>query len=231
MIPMVNPAPILGSTGAMPFMTILLMLILFDRRKLSVSGILIGALLFASLALNAEYLFVFLWAGMAAVLAALFCIKRFRPTGEMRRTAMGWFGVLVLSAVLSLVQGGLITETARSILLSSQGQAVDQTNVYGFSVRWPFGFNTAYFDILSIFNWRQLIVLLTELGPTLLLGGAFSTASYAIAIWAMTKAPLALVSAKPASASSEGARELAGPSVTGTAKRSQRPGSSSARPP
>jgi hypothetical protein len=160
---------LVGSTGAMPFMTALLMLILLTRRKLSIIGSLIATLLFASLALNAEHLFVFLWLGMAVVLAALLGIKRFRPTGEMRRTAVIWLGILVVSAVLSVVQGGFITETVRTLLGSAQGQAVDQTNVNGFSIRWPLAFYTAHLGILSIFDWRQLIVLLAELGPALLL--------------------------------------------------------------
>ena len=42
---------------------------------------------------------------------------------------------------------------------------------------------------------RSLFSSMEKLWPTVLLGGAFSTVSYAIAIWAMTKAPLALVSA------------------------------------
>jgi hypothetical protein len=55
------------------------------------------------------------------------------------------------------------------MLLSLQGQAAEQTNVYGFGLRWPFAFYTAHLGILSLFDLRQLFVLLAELGPAPLL--------------------------------------------------------------
>ena len=55
----------LGSTGAMPFMTILLLLLLLPRGRFSTAGLIIWSLIFATLALSAEHLFVVIWVGIA----------------------------------------------------------------------------------------------------------------------------------------------------------------------
>jgi hypothetical protein len=159
----------LASTGAMPFMTVLLMLMLLSNRKLTWVGTLITSLLFASLALNAEHLFAFLWAGVGLVLILVLFFKICRPGGEFVPHIWRWAVVLAISAVLSLVQGGFITETARSLLVSLHGGSTGTTNVNGFFIRWPPGIYSTNFGMLSLFNWRQLILLLAELGPALLL--------------------------------------------------------------
>jgi hypothetical protein len=159
----------LGSTGAMPFMTVLVMLLLLSSCKLTWGGILITSLLFTSLALNAEHLFVFLWAGVALVLFLVLVFKRYRPAGGLKLLFWGWVVVLAVSAVLSLVQGGFITETARSLLASLNDSSTGTANAYSFSIRWPPSLYSAHLGILSLFNWRQDIVLLAELGPALLL--------------------------------------------------------------
>jgi hypothetical protein len=151
---------ILGSTGAMPFLTIILMLILFPNWQLSWGGGVVATLLFASLALNAEHLFAFLWSAIALVLLVVMMSRRYRPTGEIHKAALRWLLVLAVSALLSLVQGGYITETARAWLASIFGQAAAQTNVYQFTLRWPPGFNNAHLGDLSPFNLGQLVVLL-----------------------------------------------------------------------
>ncbi|HVN56316.1 MAG TPA: hypothetical protein VMT46_18450 [Anaerolineaceae bacterium] len=157
---------VLGSTGALPFLTILLLLLLLPGRKLSWSGGLVVGLILANLALSAEHLFAFLWIGAAAALIWA------RPREkEAARQAFGpWLLALGLSAALSLVQGGFITEVARGAVGSVLGQASGEpNNAYGFSLRWPPAVYSAHLGILSLFNWKQVIVMIAELGPAVFL--------------------------------------------------------------
>ena len=81
-----------------------------------------------------------------------------------------WTVILAFSALLSLIQGGFITEVARYLWLSLQGVAATQTNnYYGFGLRWPPAIYSAHLGILSVFDLRQLVALLAEMGPAILL--------------------------------------------------------------
>jgi hypothetical protein len=159
----------LGSTGAMPFMTVLLLLLLLPRGHFSKAGLLVWALLFATLALSAEHLFAVIWVGI--VLAAGLSLIFHKRLGKSipKSLTYQWGVILFLSAILALVQGGFITETARNLLASIFGTAAQSYNARGFSLRWPPGLLSAHLGSLSIFNAGQLVALLAELGPALLL--------------------------------------------------------------
>jgi hypothetical protein len=58
----------LGSTGALPFVTFFLLLLLLPRSKFSTIGWITWGSLFASLALSAEHAFVAIWIGTAVVI-------------------------------------------------------------------------------------------------------------------------------------------------------------------
>jgi hypothetical protein len=155
---------VLGSTGALPFVIILLLLLLLPARRFKPAGLVIWSLAFASLALAAEHWFALLWLGIALSLAVT-AIRQRKISPGLRQ----WGIVLLLSAVLSLIQGGFITETARGLvarLLNLPGQSY---NAFGFSLRWPPGLPSAHLGTLSILDPGQLIALLAELGPALLL--------------------------------------------------------------
>lgn len=182
---------VLGSTGAMPFMTVLLLLLLVWKWKPSLAASLVAGLIFATLALSAEHLFAFLWAGIAlALLVYAIPSKPWlrtdraglipdafqsrlqrgashagQPEGSgFDRQAGHWAGILAFSALLSLVQGAFITEAARGLLLAETSK-----NFYGFALRWPPGLLSAHLGELSLFNPQQAVVLLAELGPALIL--------------------------------------------------------------
>jgi hypothetical protein len=159
----------LGSTGAMPFMTVLLLLLLLPSSRFSTVGLLIWSLLFATLALSAEHFFVVIWVGiaLAAIISLIFRKKLFKSFP--RYILFQWSIILSLSALLSLVQGGFITETARNLIASISGISSQSYNAHGFSIRWPPGLLSAQLGSLSIFNPGQLVALVAELGPTLLL--------------------------------------------------------------
>jgi len=162
---------ILGSTGAMSFMTAILLLMLTSRRNFSLPASIVIGLLFASLALSAEHLFVFFWIGVFLVGATY--LLRLRLLGKKlpQDLLVGWGIVLLVSGLLSVVQGGYLTEAARSILLRLQGVAVQQGpyDYFYFTLRWPPGLTSAHLGELSFLNPRQVVVLLAELGPALLM--------------------------------------------------------------
>jgi len=160
----------LGSTGALPYMTILtLLLLLPPQRRFTPLGLAAWTLIFANLALSAEHLFAMLWLGIA--LAAVLAVGKraakrpFLPGGSI----LQWGVVLASSALLSALQGGFITETLRSLGAALLGGSAANSNAYGFALRWPPGLYSAHLGQLSILDVRQLLALLAELGPVLLL--------------------------------------------------------------
>lgn len=162
---------ILGSTGAMSFMTAILLLMLTARRNFSVPASILIGLIFASLALSAEHLFVFFWAGVLLAGAIYWIRLRLSREKVPRDLLLGWGIVLLISAGLSVVQGGYLTEAARSIFLRLQGVSVAQGpyDYFYFTLRWPPGLTSAHLGDLSFLNPRQIFVLLAELGPALLM--------------------------------------------------------------
>jgi hypothetical protein len=159
---------ILGSTAAMPFMTILLLLLLVPRGRFSNSGVIIWSLILASLALSAEHHFAVLWAGIAIVLLVALLYRKRLYRVFTRQVFIQWGIILAVSSLLSLIQGGFITETARNLLASLSGTASQSYNADKFSIRWPPGFVSAHLGSLSIFNPGQLVALLAEVGPAIL---------------------------------------------------------------
>jgi len=155
---------VLGSTGALPFAIILLLLLLLPVRRFKPVGLVAWSLCFAALALAAEHWFAFLWLGIAISLG-LAVLRRRKWSSNLNQ----WALILAISAVLSLIQGGFITETARSLLTRLLGLPAQSYHSFGFSLRWPPGLPSAHLGTLSLFNPGQLVALIAELGPALLL--------------------------------------------------------------
>ena len=135
------------------------------------------ALLFANLALSAEHLFAVLWGSMALVIFLAWGLARRDAARRQRRSLfpthalLDWGAILGISLLLSLVQGGFITETMRNLLAEMQGvtAAAGASNAYGFGLRWPPAVYSAHLGVLSLFQPGQLITLLFEIGPAFLL--------------------------------------------------------------
>ncbi len=163
---------VLGNTGALPFLTVFLLLSLKPQKPGSISAAVVLGILSASLALSAEHLFAFLWAGtLLAVGLSWFSHRRWRKAIEPRQWASVLFA-LGLAAVLAVVQGGFITEMLRGLAGRILGisQWVQATNnTYGFSFRWPPAIYSAHLGLLSLGNPRHWLVILAEMGPALFL--------------------------------------------------------------
>jgi len=161
---------VLGSTGAMPFLTILLLLILGQGIRQGVFSCVVVAIVLASLALSAEHLFAFIWLALA-LLVMLLIINSARRNKEVdKQRILFWVGVLLISGVLAAVQGGFLTEVLRSTSKSILGlEAGVNYNYHGFQLRWPPALPSAHFADLSLLNLPQFILMLAELGPALIL--------------------------------------------------------------
>ena len=161
----------LGATGAMWEMTILLLLLLWRPRKTSLPGILIISLVLASLALSAEHVFALLVAGMAIILLASIIRNRLRHRPYRRDTLKTWGIPLAISFVLALFQGGYITGGFMSLLSRFTGHNYPMvtTDFQGFSLRWPPAVPSGHFGPLSLFDPGQILILLAEAGPALIL--------------------------------------------------------------
>jgi len=170
---------ILGSTGALPFLTILLLLLWVERPKLSAGEAFVLTLVFANLALSAEHLYAFLWSALWLVLliAAMLC----RRKGETfaKQIWIPWVGVLLGSALIAVLQGGFITEAARNLAGGLLGGAVGQSNnFYGFDLRWPPAIYSAHLGLLSLLDPAQVFALVLELGPVLFLAPLAARAAW-----------------------------------------------------
>jgi hypothetical protein len=159
----------LGATGAMWEMTILLFLLLWRPRKTSLPGILTISLLLASLALSAEHVFALLVAGLTIILLVSLIRIQHRP--NQKDTLKTWGLPLVISSLLALFQGGYITGGFMSLLsrFTRLNYPMVTTDFQGFSLRWPPAVPSGHFGPLSLFDPGQILIMLAEAGPALIL--------------------------------------------------------------
>ncbi|MCL4531116.1 MAG: hypothetical protein M1282_17125 [Chloroflexi bacterium] len=156
-----------AGAASLPLLAMILILMIASRRALRPVGLLLLGVAILSLALSAEHIFVLLTVGGG--LAAFINILHLQtPPRKILASFSGQFlFVALIAALLSFVQGGVITEFVRTRITGQAGVTAAGTSV--FSLRWPPVFYDSHFGSLSITSWRQLIVLLAEGGPILFL--------------------------------------------------------------
>jgi hypothetical protein len=154
-----------ANTGAMVYVTVLMLLLAVDRKRLSWPSSIVVGLVLASLALSAEHLFFFLWIGLAVTLV----ITGFRQKRGWKGGELSWWAVLGLSGLLSLVQGGYITVIAHKVVAFILGLPTSAVFTETFSLRWPPALVSQKFGALSLLDPRQIFLLILEIGPVLLL--------------------------------------------------------------
>ena len=161
----------LGATGAMWEMTILLLLLLWRPGKTSPVGILTISLLLSSLALSAEHVFALLAAGLAIILLISLIRSRSQRRPDRKNSLKTWGLPLVISSLLALFQGGYITGGFMSLLSRFTGHNYPMvtTDFQGFSLRWPPAVPSGHFGPLSLFDPGQILIMLAEAGPALIL--------------------------------------------------------------
>ncbi len=156
-----------AGASSLPILAIILILLLAGHRSLKTAGVLLLSAADLSLALSAEHIFILLNLGLGV--SALIAIINQRA--HLRRVLTSFPGQLFLivcvTTLIGLVQGGVITQIAQTYLAGRPGVGAAASG--SFSLRWPPEFYDSHMGGLSLLNWRQLVVLLAECGPILLL--------------------------------------------------------------
>ncbi len=161
----------LGATGAMWEMTILLLLLVWKPGKSSPAGMLVSGLLLASLALSAEHVYAAVCAGMMVIFVIFILSRAIRRRPLELASLLPLAVPLAISAVLAVLQGGYITGGFMSLLSRLTGKAYPMvtTDFQGFSLRWPPAMPSGHFGPLSLFDPGQVVIMLAEVGPVLVL--------------------------------------------------------------
>lgn len=152
----------LGSNGSVPQMTLFLLLLLARRQWQPLPGLIFGFLV-ASLSLTTELMFVIVWSGILMAVWMRLWINR------LSIKPLHWAWVLVPSAILALISGGVITELSRQFLEPAKLNATDSVSLSTVVLYWPPAFISAHLGFLSLANPRQTLIALAEMGPILLL--------------------------------------------------------------
>jgi len=153
----------IAGSGAVPALTIILMLLLRKKRWQPINGLVFGLIL-SSLALTAEHLFLLVVIGMSVVLlAGVIYSRSFANIWE-------WGWVFVPAILLALGTGGVLTEVTIGLNSRFSGEASQSYGFTGFGFRWPPALMSAHFGRLEIMQPGQLLVAFFEIGVVLLLG-------------------------------------------------------------
>ena len=160
----------MGSNGALPQMTIFLLLLLAKRRWRPLEGIVYGFLL-ASLALSAEYILVLIVAGLLATALWILLSTAIRRNARQALVSIAPWGLILLPVILlTAFGGGVITEILRNLIaLLGNSSVVGSSELDSFYLRWPPAITSAHFGPLELTNPRHLLIGLVEIGPLILL--------------------------------------------------------------
>jgi hypothetical protein len=149
------------------------LLLVVDRRKNFLSIILI-TLMLATWALAAEAEFALFVIGIGILSLLFLRASAIRKRLDKFRAL---FGVTATAGVLSILQGGTITEVSKGVLNRFSG-VVEMGSLgpdVGFGWRFPPAIVSSHLGEMRIFNLGELVIALAEIGPLLLLAP--------IAIW------------------------------------------------
>ena len=147
---------------------IFLLLLENERKRFSVIPILVSGLVLALMALNAEHVYALFFAGMLLVVL-VYWFWNWRIKNEVFHDLRRIIATLILSMVLVLFQGGVLTVLFHHLFIGNLDKPINALATTGFFFRWPPAIIATYFQPLSLFNPAQVIVGLAEMGPTVLL--------------------------------------------------------------
>ena len=159
----INPPMVfsLGGIGATAIMIVLLFLLAYNRRGSILSGVMI-TIWISSLALADEVWFLLIGAGVLIVAIVGLLVKRLEID---RKEVYQLIFIMFPALVISLFQGGMLTEVFKKILPfadhAASGTYFDTTMRFVF----PPTLVSGHLGILSMANPYQLFVGLLEMGP------------------------------------------------------------------
>jgi hypothetical protein len=149
-------------------MLVLFVLLLLEPRPRGRSSWVVIVILLATWGLAAEAEFALFSLGVG-LLAIMLQVWRRRPAW---RHELRWLlSALIMAGLITLIQGGTITEVVRSLFTLSGGahSAVALGPDVGFGLRWPPAFVSSHLGEMRIDRPGALLISLFELGPLVVL--------------------------------------------------------------
>ncbi|MGD8632157.1 MAG: hypothetical protein PVF85_01210 [Anaerolineales bacterium] len=151
-------------------LVILILMLLLIGKNRSWPGFLVLCVLSATWGLTAEAEFILFGFGVLAAVAFTAASKGMRSLSGTSAYIQTLLAMLI-GGVVSLVQGGTITEMAKGIVGISSGSGLGGgTGLGGFQFRWPPAIVSAHLGELRLTNGYELLVGLLEIGPAILAG-------------------------------------------------------------
>jgi hypothetical protein len=150
--------------GTSAVMIAFLLLLAADRRR-NIWGSILLVIAISAMALANEVTFGLLVLGfIGSVVVWLIQARKLRvPPG-----LLPWIGIFFAAGVLALLQGGIFTDMARSLLGRLSGQATQSFYSNAFMVVWPPEVVSIHLGRLVLSNPSHLILATLEFGPVLL---------------------------------------------------------------
>jgi hypothetical protein len=158
-----------NGTSSLYLVGLFLLLLNVKRKHVPPISILISGIILAMLALNAEHVFALVTLGLAISVLIHYLLTKLSRKAIPLFLPKGILFVLLVAAIISLVQGGVLTEMIRGLIIGGANGSDGELGMSGFSFQWPPALVSIHFGSLSIFNPAQLIVGLAEIGPAILL--------------------------------------------------------------
>ena len=150
--------------GTSAIMIAILLLLAADRRK-NIGGSILLVIAISALALANEVTFGLMVLGFIGV--AVIWLLQVRKL-KVPSTLLPWIGIFFAAGILALLQGGIFTDMARSLVGRLSGQAAQSFYSNSFMVVWPPEVVSIHLGRLALSNPSQLILAALEFGPVLL---------------------------------------------------------------
>ena len=155
----------MGGSGALPVMTLILLLLLF-RQKWTYAQLLMYALLLASLSLSSEVLFLIVTLGLVVGIILSYLLKRNKGSDDKPYLAFAL--ALGLAIGLTFIQGGVITEFGKALLKVDEASSMAIAGDATFRIIWPPSIISSHLGELNLTNPNQFLIALLEIGPVLI---------------------------------------------------------------
>lgn len=157
-----------AGAGSLPGIIGVLLLLTHNKWK-GWRAWIVASLLMAALGIANEVQLVSICAGIVLIILVYMAVKR---TQRVPQSMWRWLAVGALGGLISLFQGGVLTATALSTLAGwfpGFIQAAPAYHTFSFSFFWPPKVLSSHLGYLSLTDPGQLLILLAEVGPIILL--------------------------------------------------------------
>jgi hypothetical protein len=158
-----------NANGLTGFVLIFLLLLTFNRWRGGLAAVL-SAVLISVWGLIGETELPALAAGWGVVALACLLLNRGKPLLRRLPAALWvWLGVMAAGGLIGLLEGGAWTDMLAKAISGWLGNPAASYQTVGFQLAWPPAIVSSHLGVLPLFDPRELLVALLELGPLLLI--------------------------------------------------------------